>query len=114
MVEFSILGEVMRAVRKTAALDFQVEDFELLRTLVGKVPWDSVLKGEGLQEGWVLLKREILETEMQAISLCHKISQKGRPVWMKREFLLRHQKKKSLPPVEEGMGNSESTKKMLG
>ena len=38
MIEFSILGEVRRQVSKTAALDFQRADFELFRTLVGRIP----------------------------------------------------------------------------
>ena len=50
MVEFSILGEVRSGVSKTATLDFQRADFELFRTLVGRVPWESVLKGRGVQE----------------------------------------------------------------
>ena len=31
---------------ETATLDFQRADFELFRMLVGRVPWDSVLKGK--------------------------------------------------------------------
>lgn len=44
-------------------MDFQRTDFELFRTLVGRVPWDSVLKGKGIQEGWLLLKKEVLEPQ---------------------------------------------------
>jgi len=40
MVEFLILGEVLRKVSRTATLDFLRVDFEQLRTLIGKVPWD--------------------------------------------------------------------------
>jgi len=32
-------------------------NFELFKTLVGRVPWDSVLKSKGVQEGWTLLKK---------------------------------------------------------
>ena len=38
-------------VKETATLDFQRVDFELFKTLVGTVTWDSVLKGTGIQEG---------------------------------------------------------------
>lgn len=51
MLEFSTLGEVRREVSKTAPLDFQRADFELFRTPVGRVPWESVVKGRGVQEG---------------------------------------------------------------
>ena len=60
MVEFSILGEARKGTSKTALLDFQRADFELFRTLVGRVPWEVVLKGRGVQEAWVLFKKEIL------------------------------------------------------
>ena len=58
MVELWILGEVRRGTSKTATLDFWRADFELFRTLVGRVSWDSVLKVKGVQEGWSLLKKE--------------------------------------------------------
>jgi len=47
MVEFSTLGEVRSEVSKTATLDFQRADFELFRTVVGRIPWESVLKVKG-------------------------------------------------------------------
>jgi len=47
MVEFSILGEVRRG-RQQNCPDFWRADFELLRTLVRRVPWDSVLTDKGI------------------------------------------------------------------
>lgn len=40
---FSILGEFRREVRKTAALYFQMVDFEPFSTLVRRIAWASVL-----------------------------------------------------------------------
>ena len=57
MVVFLILGEVRSGARKTTTLDFWWVNFELFKTLVGRVPWDSVLKSKGVQEGWTLLKK---------------------------------------------------------
>ena len=76
-------------------LDFQRADFELFRTLVGRVPWDSVLKGKEVQEGRMLLKKEVLRMQEQAVSLCHKMSRWGRrPAWMNREVFLKLQEKR--------------------
>ena len=47
MLEFLILGGARRVDSKTATLDFWRVGFELFRTLAGRVPWDSVLKGKG-------------------------------------------------------------------
>lgn len=52
MIEFSILAEVRKGVNKTCALDVQRVDFGLLRRLVQKVPWETALRSQGVQEGW--------------------------------------------------------------
>jgi len=52
MIEFMIPEEVRRGLSRTAALDFQRADFGLFKRLVGRVPWEAVLKGKGVQEGW--------------------------------------------------------------
>jgi len=57
--------------------------------------------------GHSFLNKEGSDAQEQAVPLCHKMSQQGRrPAWMNRESFLRLQEKNSLPPVEEGMGNS--------
>ena len=50
IVEFSILGDVRRGTSKTTILNFQRVDFDLFKTLVAWVPWESLLKGKGVQE----------------------------------------------------------------
>jgi len=83
IVEFSILGDVRRVTSKTAILNFQRADFDLFRMLVAQVPWESLLKGKGVQEAWMLLKMEILKAQEQAVPECRKASRKGRrQVWM--------------------------------
>ncbi|XP_042743410.1 uncharacterized protein LOC122188845 [Lagopus leucura] len=95
IVEFSILGDVRRVTTKTAILNFQRADSDLLRTLVARVPWESLLKGKGVQEAWTLLKVEILKAQNQAVPEYRKASRRGRrPVWMSRELLSRLRKKK--------------------
>ena len=97
VVEFSILGDVRRVTSKTAILNFQRADFDLLRTLVAGVPWESLLTGRGVQEAWTLLKMEILKAQEQAAPECRKASHRGkRPAWMNRELLLRLWKKKGV------------------
>ena len=58
---FSIVGKVSRADSRTATLDFQGTDFGLFRRLLGRVPWEAVLKGKRAQEGWTFVKKEILK-----------------------------------------------------
>jgi len=51
VVEFSILSEDLGGGEgsKTSTLEFWRADCELFRTLVGRNPWGSVLKGKGVQ-----------------------------------------------------------------
>lgn len=57
MLEFSIFGEG----RGAAILDFG-QQTAVFRTLVWRVPWKSVLKGRGVQEGWTLLTKKVKGT----------------------------------------------------
>jgi len=63
MIEFSVHGEVKRGASKITTIDFRRADFGLFRTLVERVPWERVLKGKGVQEGWTLFKEEVLKTQ---------------------------------------------------
>ena len=97
MVEFLILGRVKRGNSKTATLDFRRADFELFRRLVGRVPWGSVLESKGVQDGWLLFKKEVLKAQEQAVPLSRKMSRRGRrPAWMNRELFLRLREKKRI------------------
>ena len=60
MLEFLVRGEVKRGASKTTTMDFRRADFDFFGTLYKKLPWERVLKGKGLQEGWTLLKEEVL------------------------------------------------------
>ena len=94
MIELSILGDVRRGVSKTATLDFRRADFGLFRRLVDRVPWEAVLKGKGVQEGWTFFKKEILRAQEQAVPMCQKTSWQGRrPAWLNRELWLELRKK---------------------
>ncbi|KAK4823437.1 hypothetical protein QYF61_002123 [Mycteria americana] len=94
-LEFLIQGEVRRGVSKTTTMDFQRADFGLFRTLVERVPWETVLKGKGVQEGWTFFKKEVLKVQEQAVPVCRKTNWWGRrPAWLNRELLLELRKKR--------------------
>ncbi|PKU34200.1 hypothetical protein llap_15501 [Limosa lapponica baueri] len=89
MVKFSILSEVRKGVSKASTLDFRRADFSLFRTLVGRVPWEIILRGKGVQEGWMLFKKEILKAQEQAVPMRRKIKGRGIwPAWLKKELLM--------------------------
>ncbi|KAM9591475.1 uncharacterized protein ACIBXB_006271 [Morphnus guianensis] len=95
MVEFSILGEARKVVSKTTTMDFWRANFGLFKALVERVPWETVLKGKGVQEGWTFFKKEILMAQDQAIPMCRKSNRRGkRPAWLNGELLLGLKKKR--------------------
>ncbi|GAB0208053.1 hypothetical protein GRJ2_003271000 [Grus japonensis] len=95
MIEFSIHGKVRRGISKTTTMDFRRADFGLLRTLVERVPWETVLKGKGVQEGWAFFKKEVLKAQEQAVPMCRQTKWRGRqPAWLNRELLLGLRKKR--------------------
>ena len=55
-------------------MNLQRADFGLFRGLVDRVPWEEVLKGKGVQEGWTSFKKEIIKAQEQAIPMCQKTS----------------------------------------
>jgi len=72
--QFSILGEVRSGVSRTATLDFWRADFGLFRRLVDRIPWQAVLKGRGVQEGWTFFKKRILKAQEKSVPMCQKLS----------------------------------------
>ena len=91
--EFSILREAKRG--GTAILDFQRSDFVLFGHLLERIPWQTVLKGIGVQEDWALFKQEVLMAQEQAVPRCCKRSQQQRrPPWLNRELWLELREKR--------------------
>ncbi|KAK4811177.1 hypothetical protein QYF61_019808 [Mycteria americana] len=115
MIEFSILEEVRRGVSRTGTLDFQRADFDLFRSLVDRVPWEAVLKGKGVQQGWTFFKKEILKAQEQAVPMCQKTSQWGRPpAWLNRGLWLELRKKKRVDDLwKKGQATQEDYKDVV-
>jgi len=61
MTEFSVQGEVKRGANKTTTVDFQRADFGWFRTLVERVPWERLLRGNRVQVGWIFFKEEVIK-----------------------------------------------------
>lgn len=58
-MEFSVLGEVGNGFSRTLTSDFQRTGSGPFRILVGRVPWEAVLKVKEVQEDTEILKKEI-------------------------------------------------------
>ncbi|XP_009635708.1 rho guanine nucleotide exchange factor 15-like [Egretta garzetta] len=95
MLEFLILGEVRRGVSRRAPLDCPRAGLGQFRSLISRVPWEAILKGEGVQEGF---KKTIFNAQERAVPMCQKMSRQGRrAAWLNRELWLQGQ---DFAPVE--------------
>uniref|UniRef100_A0A674ICA9 Reverse transcriptase domain-containing protein n=4 Tax=Terrapene triunguis TaxID=2587831 RepID=A0A674ICA9_9SAUR len=69
-------------------MDFRKADFGKLRELIGKVPWESRLRGKTTEESWQFFKGTLLRAQKQAIPLVRKDRKCGkRPPWLNHEIL---------------------------
>lgn len=68
--ELLIFGEVRRVVSRTVTSDCWRADYGLLGNLVDRVPWEAVLKGKAVQEGWILFNTELFKAQLQAAHKC--------------------------------------------
>uniref|UniRef100_K7EXP3 Endonuclease/exonuclease/phosphatase domain-containing protein n=1 Tax=Pelodiscus sinensis TaxID=13735 RepID=K7EXP3_PELSI len=88
IIEFTILKKDRRENSKIETMDFRKADFGKLRKLIGKVPWESRLRGKTAEESWQFFKGTLLRAQKQAIPLCRKDRKYGkRPLWLNHEIL---------------------------
>ncbi|XP_073186763.1 uncharacterized protein [Lepidochelys kempii] len=88
MVEFRILTQGRKESSRIWTLDFRKADFDSLRELMGKIPWENNMRGEGVQESWLYFKESLLRLQRQTIQMCRKNSKYGRrPAWLNNEIL---------------------------
>lgn len=82
-------GRSKTGTSRNFTLDLGQADFSLLRTLTDRVPWESVLKGEGVLEGWMCFKKALLNIQKQALPTCRETCcQRKRLSWLNRELQL--------------------------
>ena len=66
----------------------------MFRQLLDRIPWETVLKGIGVQESWTLFKKEVLMAQEQAVPRCYKRSRCQRRLpWLNRELWLQLREK---------------------
>ena len=69
----------------------------MFRHLLERIPWETILKGIGVQEGWGLFKKGVLMAQEQAVPRCCKRSwQQRRPPWLNRELWLELREKRKV------------------
>lgn len=50
VLDIRIIGDKRKTATKTSALDMGKADFTLLRTPVGKIPWETAFEGFGVHQ----------------------------------------------------------------
>ncbi|CAM5130495.1 unnamed protein product, partial [Natator depressus] len=94
-VEFRILTQGRKESSRIQTLDFRKADFDSLRELIGRIPWENNMTKEGVQDSRLYFKESLLRLQGQTIPMCRKNSKYGRrPAWLNSEILadLKHKK----------------------
>ncbi|CAM5119753.1 unnamed protein product [Natator depressus] len=91
MVEFRILTQGRKESSRIQTLDFRKADFDSLRELLGRIPWENNMRGKEVQESWLCLKESLLRVQEQTIQMCRYVR---RPAWLNSEILadLKHKR----------------------
>ncbi|CAM4614120.1 unnamed protein product [Lepidochelys olivacea] len=95
MVEFRFLTQGRKESSRIWTLDFRKADFDSLRELMGRIPWENNVRGKGVWESWLYFKESLWGLQGQTIQMCRKNSKYGRrPAWLNSEILadLKHKK----------------------
>uniref|UniRef100_K7F1Q8 Reverse transcriptase domain-containing protein n=1 Tax=Pelodiscus sinensis TaxID=13735 RepID=K7F1Q8_PELSI len=95
MVDFRILTKGRKESSKIHTLDFKKADFDSLRDLMERIPWDVNMKGKGVQDSWQYFKEALLKAQKETIPTRSKRGKPGRrPDWLTGEILgvLKHKK----------------------
>ncbi|CAM5148340.1 unnamed protein product [Eretmochelys imbricata] len=95
MVAFKILTQGRKESSRIQILDFRKADFDSLRELMGRIPWENNMRGKGVQDSWLYFQESFLRLQGQSIPMCRKNSKYGRrPAWLNSEILadLKHKK----------------------
>ena len=71
----------------------------MFRHLLDRIPWETVLKGIGVQEGWALFKKEVLMAQEQVAEKTT-LAKQGDLAATQGEM-------ESLGPLEEGASHSQ-------
>ena len=87
-MQFRILRAARQLYSKLTTLDFEREDLGLFRDLLGRAPWDKVLKGRGAQESCLMFRDHLLQAQELCIPT-KRMSGKNvrRSAWMNKVFL---------------------------
>ncbi|XP_050786243.1 uncharacterized protein LOC127037978 isoform X1 [Gopherus flavomarginatus] len=78
IVELRILTKGRMESSKICTLDFRKADFDSLRELMGRIPWEANMRGKGVQESWLYFKEALLRAQEQTIPMCKQNSKYGK------------------------------------
>lgn len=63
IVEFCIEVRGCGTARKIITMDFRKTNFNLIRDLFGRIPWEQVLQGRGVQKGGLIFRDYLHQTQ---------------------------------------------------
>ena len=80
--EFAVLQDMGQAKSKVWTLNFRKADFQLLKELVNRTPWETAVRDRGAEQSWQIFKDTFHRVQELSIPRCKKLGKEGkRPGW---------------------------------
>ena len=93
MLEFVLWRDMRQTKSEIRKLNFRKEKIQLLRELVNKILWKTVLTGKGVEQSWQIFKEAFLRD--QELSIPNKSGKEGRRLmWLNWDLLSQLKTKK--------------------
>jgi len=97
VVEFTFLKDMRQAKSKMRKLNFRKPNFQLIRELANKPPWESVLKDKGAEQIWQIFKDVFFRAQELSIPRYRKSGKEGkRPAWLNQDLLVKLKSEKKM------------------
>ncbi|KFO74885.1 hypothetical protein N303_15516, partial [Cuculus canorus] len=90
--------DMAQARRTVRTLNFRKADFQLFKDLLGRTPWDMVLRDKGAEQSWQIFKYAFHKaTTLCSVPKCRKSGREGkRSEWLSRDPLVKLKNKREL------------------
>jgi len=78
-------------------LNFRKANFQLLKELVSRTPWETALRDRGAEQSWQIFKDAFCREQELSVPRCKKSGKGGkRPAWLSRHLLAKLKGKRGL------------------
>jgi len=97
LVEFTVLRDTGKVRSVVRTLNFRKADFQIVKELVSRTPWETVLRDRGAERSWQIFKDAFHRAQEQSVPRCKRSGKEGkRLAWLSQDLLVKLKGKRKL------------------